>query len=833
MSTLKKVDLLRISAGTQFSRAQKANLGQFFTPAPICQFMASLFSDIMDDIKLLDPGCGVGSLFSAFLDEALSRGGLSSINITAYEIDNSVKLFLKDTLAECYSYCNKNNIKFMQNIVFDDFITSTALSFPKSLLENCQKFTHVIMNPPYKKISNSSLHKKILSSKGIEVVNLYAAFMVLAIKLLKDGGEIVAIIPRSFCNGTYYQPFRTFLLKEVAIKRIHIFDSRNNAFANDKVLQENIIIHCVKGAEKQAEVLLTSSPQSYFYKDVKTGEVTTQDMTIRRVKFNSIVKLNDLHQFIYIVPSEREQHISDRLSCFNSNLDDIGIKVSTGPIVDFRLKEDLRIMPEVNTAPLLYPCHLNGSVVWPKESKKPNAIKITGKSKAWLWKNVGHYVLTRRFSSKEEKKRIIATYYDSSIPGDLIGFDNKLNVFHINREGMLKDLAKGLYVYLNCSLLDQYYRQFGGHTQVNATDLRSLKYPPREVLERMGKKITEEIPSQEKIDIIVNKEIGCMPSKIKSSDPLKAQLKIDQALEIVTLLGMPKAQQNERSALTFLALLNLHPYKSWKDIERPMIGVTPIMDWCRDVYGKEYAPNTRETFRKQTLHQFVCAGIVLYNPDKPNRAVNSPKVCYQITPELHSLLLAYGSDSWDRKLKKYLKKQTTLVKQYAREREMNMIPLNITDNIEIKLTPGSHSKLIRDIIIEFGPRFIPGAEVIYIGDTGSKEKFFLEDRLTKFGVDIDHHGKMPDVILYCHTKNWLVVIESVTSHGPVDNKRHDELNNLFANAKPELIFVTAFPNRKTMAKYLSKISWETEVWTADAPTHMIHFNGDKFLGPHK
>lgn len=698
MLVLEKADLLRISAGVQFNRERKSNLGQFFTPAPICQFMASLFSNMAGDVELLDPGCGVGSLFSAFIDEALLRQQLSSINVTAYEIDSSVDPFLKETLAECVSSCSQQDAKFTQNIIFEDFITSTGHSFTGSFFAHSQSFTHAILNPPYKKISSTSLHRRILSSGGIEVVNLYAAFVALAIKLLKDDGEIVAIVPRSFCNGSYYQPFRTFLLNEVAIKRIHIFDSRNNAFADDGVLQENIIIHCVKGAEKQDEILLTSSPQSFFYKDSETREVTADDMTVRKIKFDKLVKLNDSQHFIHIASSEREQHIADRLSCFNCSLDDIGIKVSTGPVVDFRLKEDLRTMPETDTAPLLYPCHLNGNVVWPKESKKPNAIKITDKSKVWLWKNIGCYVLTRRFSSKEEKKRIVAVYYNSLIPSELIGFDNKLNVFHINREGMSEDLAKGLYLYLNSSLLDRYYRQFGGHTQVNATDLRSLKYPSESVLRRMGKKITAETPSQERIDTIINEEIESMPSAIKNHDPLKAQSKIDQALEIIALLGMPPAQQNERSGLAFLALLNLYPAGSWSRIERPMLGVTPIMDWCRDVYGKEYAPNTRETFRRQTLHQFVNAGIALYNPDKPDRAVNSPKACYQIAPELYNLLLVYGTASWNKKLEKYLKKKTTLVQQYARERKMSMVPLKLTETTEIKLTPGAHSQLIRDII---------------------------------------------------------------------------------------------------------------------------------------
>lgn len=188
------------------------------------------------------------------------------------------------------------------------------------------------------------------------------------------------------------------------------------------------------------------------------------------------------------------------------------------------------------------------------------------------------------------------------------------------------------------------------------------------------------------------------------NNPIKVQAKIGQALTIIQLLGLPRAQQNERSALTLLALLDLSPDGAWKDIERPLLGVTPIIDWCEKVYGKKYAPNTRETFRRQTLHQFVDAGFVLYNPDNPKRPVNSPKACYQITPELHNVLSLYETKAWDIAMKKYLEGQVTLQERYARSRKMHMIPLKITGSKEIKLTPGAHSQLIKDIITAIWPQ---------------------------------------------------------------------------------------------------------------------------------
>lgn len=307
---------------------------------------------------------------------------------------------------------------------------------------------------------------------------------------------------------------------------------------------------------------------------------------------------------------------------------------------------------------------------------------------------------------------------------------------------------------------------------------------------------------------------------------------IEASHKIITLLGLPKAQRNERSALALLALLNLTPGKMWNEAENPLMGITPIMDWVRQYYHKDYAPNTRETFRRQTMHQFCDAGIALYNPDDPSRPVNSPKSVYQIEPAVLSLLRTFGTPQWQDHLDAYLSKRETLIAKYAKERELNRIPVKIAPGKEISLTPGEHSLLIRAIIEEFGPRFAPDSILIYAGDTGEKWGYFDADLLTSLGVEVDSHGKMPDVVLYFTKKNWLVLVESVTSHGPVDGKRHAELSNLFAGSKIGLVYVTAFPNRMVMSRYLSEIAWETEVWVADAPSHLIHFNGLRFLGPY-
>lgn len=307
---------------------------------------------------------------------------------------------------------------------------------------------------------------------------------------------------------------------------------------------------------------------------------------------------------------------------------------------------------------------------------------------------------------------------------------------------------------------------------------------------------------------------------------------IEAAHQILVALGLPRAQQNERSALCLLALLNLTPGKPWAKAGNPLMGITPIMDWARQHYDKEYAPNTRETFRRQTMHQFCEAGIALYNPDQPDRPVNSPKAVYQIEPAALALLRSFGTPAWHDALTNYLAERETLVARYAKEREQNRIPVRIAPEKEITLSPGEHSELIRAIVEDFAPRFAPGSVLVYAGDTGDKWGYFDAPLLAELGVNVGPRGKMPDVVLHYTAKDWLLLVESVTSHGPVDGKRHSELADLFADSSAGLVYVTAFPSRAIMSRYLAGIAWETEVWVADAPSHLIHFNGARFLGPY-
>lgn len=829
------VDFYRIDASLKLDAKRRAALGQYMTPVPISRFMASLFSDTHGDLRVLDPGAGVGSLTAALAERLCDETACPhSVEFVCYELDGMLIGYLTETLRHTEALFQRTQVSVESQLFEKDFILEHGVAQQQGLFEDQGYtdggFSHVILNPPYRKIKTDSAHRKALRSAGLETSNLYTGFMFVAARHLREGGQMVAIIPRSFCNGPYFRPFRQQFFSMMRLRHIHVFERRNHAFKDDAVLQENIIVHAIKGGPTH-DVTITTSCGDALEFDPTRGMCVAEDLTQRTVPLSSVIRDGDPDRFVHIAVDGIEQGIMDRMAKFTASLADIGVEVSTGPVVDFRLKEDLRPKPEDGAVPLLYPAHFRGgSVSWPKAMRKPNAIRVSAASRKWLWANGGSYVVVRRFTSKEEPRRVVAAVYGSELPGDLVGFENHLNVFHVGRVGMPSNLAAGLALFLNCTLVDRYFRQFNGHTQVNATDLRWMRYPDRTTLERLGELHNAPILSQQAIDTIIERQIAHM---FHDENPLAAQQKIDEAISILKALEMPRGQQNARSALTLLALVDLRPSGKWTQLRRPLMGITPIMDYTREHYGREYAPNTRETFRRQTMHQFVEAGIALYNPDDPARPVNSPNACYQVSAEALRVMRAFDTPGWSEALKRWLRVRVSLTAKWERNRAMQMIPAKVAPSQEIMLTPGAHSELISEILSSFAPRFAPGADVIYVGDTGNKFGHFQEERLASLGVTIDRHGKMPDVVLYFGEKNWLLLVESVTSHGPMDAKRHDELADLFGAAQPGLIYVTAFPNRTVMSRHLSEISWETEVWCADSPSHLIHFDGERFLEPYE
>ena len=310
--------------------------------------------------------------------------------------------------------------------------------------------------------------------------------------------------------------------------------------------------------------------------------------------------------------------------------------------------------------------------------------------------------------------------------------------------------------------------------------------------------------------------------------------RIDEAITILAALGLPRSQQNERSALTLLALAKVGPKAPWAKVERPLLRTVDIMEFMRVEYGKDYKPNSRETIRRQTIHQFEQARLVDRNPDEPGRATNSGKNAYRLTKEVTDVLKAFGTRGFDKAVARFIRQFGTLKAAYERARASHQIPLKLPDGSTIYLAPGEHNALQVAIIEDFGPRFAPGATVLYVGDTAKKQVVYDRDELTRIGVPITEHDKLPDVVLFDPAKNWLFpLIEAVTSHGPVSPKRHREIEAFLKGCKAERVYATAFLAINDFRKYAADIAWETEVWIAATPDHMIHFNGLKFLGPYK
>lgn len=480
------------------SRDDRSAIGQFLTPAPTARFMASLFERDVATVRILDPGAGSGSLFAALTERLISKPDRpKSIEVVAYETDRNIVPHLEETIELCQQLCDEADVAYRGTVRYDDFISTAVAQLNNGLFATSQHdFTHVILNPPYKKINSETQTRKILSSAGLETSNLYAAFVWLAVRLTRPGGEVVAITPRSFCNGPYFKRFRKALLNLVDLRHIHTFESRNEAFADDSVLQENVIFHAIRNKHQTGTVNISVSRGLDF-----------GDMQVREVSFQDVVVPTDPDAFIHLIERDDARQAMEHMSKFSATLDELGIQVSTGRVVDFRAREFLRKDPQPGAVPLIYPCHFqDGFVHWPlKGAKKPNAIASSNRT-AGLLVPSGYYVLTRRFTAKEERRRIVGVVYDPMrIDSPQVGFENHLNYFHCRGHGLPADLARGLALFLNSSLLDQYFRLFSGHTQVNATDLRKMRYPSREQMSRLGREMTSTLPDQQSIDAAVEK----------------------------------------------------------------------------------------------------------------------------------------------------------------------------------------------------------------------------------------------------------------------------------------------------------------------------------------
>ena len=480
-------DLLDIAEGERVAALgdldvrTRAGLGQFFTPAAAARLIASMPRlPESGTLRILDPGAGSGVLSAALLGRVLDEQPDVSVELVAVERCPAVVPHLKATL----SACERAGAGRVQTRVAEaDFILdSTGLG--ASLALNSQ-FDLVIENPPYGKLGATSAHRRAMRVAGVDSPNLYAAFLALSVTALRPGGQVVAITPRSFFNGPYFGAFRSYLLDAIGLDRIHVFDSRSTVFADTGVLQENVIFSGTRG-ETPTIVKLSASHDH------------TDAVSSRIVPYEKVVFPGDPNRFIRLATDDEDTGVAELVLSQPCSLNDLGIQVSTGRVVDFRSRHALSSIELPGAVPLVYPGNLrDDGVDWPRAIRKAQWFLPSDDKDQGMLMPEGWYAVVKRFSSKEERRRIFSSVWSPARHPGRVAFENHLNVFHAHGHGLDQGLATGLAVWLNSSLIDKFFRTFSGHTQVNATDLRALWFPVLDDLRELGQ--THAV-SQEDID---------------------------------------------------------------------------------------------------------------------------------------------------------------------------------------------------------------------------------------------------------------------------------------------------------------------------------------------
>ncbi len=799
--------------------------------------MANKLGKIQSGATLLEPAIGSGVLVCALIEQLISENRSIELWLDAYEIDPELCEITKQVLTQASEKAAKNGVQLHCQVFQEDFILAclpdTQPSLFSSEINRREVYDFILSNPPYFKLNSEDKLAKAVSGKIKGNTNIYTLFMALSAKILTPQGTACFIVPRSFCSGVYFSDFRREFLRDATPLSFHLFQSRGDLFRGDEVLQENVIISFGKAIQAKQPYWAGTVEISTSKDDTQLHEGEAS----RTVSLNHFLNHHSKHVFFRLPVGILDEQILDSVDRWDGSLEKFGLQVSTGPVVPFRSREFLVNETSNGNAPLLWMQNVKPyRIHWPLESfEKPQAISYTDKS---LLVARSNYVLLRRFSPKEDRRRLIAApFISDEFSGSHVGFENHLNFIYRKNGALQLSEIIGLAAILNSSLIDRYIRIINGNTQINAADLRALPFPPLTIIQRIGEQVQLiQNPNSETVDAIVFStlwETGLLEEQIPIMQETRITMgKIEQAQEILEALGLPPPQQNEISALTLLVLGQLSEDTFWKNATAHNLRIHDILLEIKSRYGRGYAENTRETIRRQVLHQFEQAGVVIINPDDPTLATNSPKTHYALSKLVLSALQAYETPEWENRRENFVRQRGALLEVYQQIREQNKVPLQVSEGMVYKLSPGKHNKLQADIVREFGPRFAPGAKLLYLGDAARKTLILEADSLSNLGVPVFAHGKLPDIVLFDEKQNWIYLIEAVTSHGPVSPKRHFELEEMFSECLAARVYITAFPDIATFKRFVNEIAWETEVWIAEMPSHLIHFNGDKFLGPH-
>ncbi len=479
--------------------------GQFFTQKEIGLFMAGLFDINKSSFNILDPGAGIGMLSAALCDRLLGSRRNYSISLDAYETDSKLIPYLEKTLRKCKVALEEKGNVFKYKIIEKDFILNNPNYLnEKTLFGTASQpvyYDYIISNPPYYKLNKSSPQTQIMSEFVSGQPNIYSFFMALSLEMLKDDGQMVFITPRSFCSGLYFRRFRRWLLEHGNINNIHVFESRKDVFTKESVLQENVIMRLSpkKKGQEQKHAVITKSSNSLF-NDLYKLEIDYEDIFHR--------KNGDI--FIKVPSSKVDIKVQRIINAWKYTLKNLGLKVSTGPVVSFRATKFLCTEFKDNSfmVPLLWMHNVKGmDVVWPiKNLKKEPAIRENEESKVLLIP-ANNYVLVKRFSSKEQKKRVHAgVLLKSKTRFERIGLENHLNYIYKYGGLLTAEEAYGIAGLLNTSIVDIFFRMLNGSTQVNAVDIENLPFPSIENIRIIGEAVIKLKPAigQELDRLVIN-----------------------------------------------------------------------------------------------------------------------------------------------------------------------------------------------------------------------------------------------------------------------------------------------------------------------------------------
>ena len=667
------------------AEASRKQNGQFLTPPVVARFMARQLGRLRSGDRILDPALGSGVLACAIVERALLENQPLELWLDGYEIDPELGQTATEILEYATQYAASQGIILHTQVYESDFVLANiAPSQPYLFVAESSnqpnshtQYNHIIANPPYFKLNRDDPRVKAVTGQIKGHTNIYTLFLALAMQKLVPPGQACFIVPRSFCSGAYFAAFRQDFIEETIPAAVHLFESRQETFPNDIVLQENIIFTFRRRRVRSRQI-----PQA-TYLSISTSnnaaELEIKPLS-RRVSLKQFLGRRHGTLFFRLPTGELDEQLIETVDSWTGSLNQYGLNVSTGPVVAFRARSwltDVELVAQNQAVPLLWMQNVKPHCLeWPvTQSNKPQGLALAEEAQSLLIPT-RNYVLLRRFSAKEESRRLIAAPFlanDYQYPW--IGLENHLNYIYKKQGDLDMEETIGLSAFFNSALIDRYFRIVNGNTQVNAMELRALPLPSLTSIKLIGKEIltisrTQASADPETIVFSVLQRNGHLPIDFPIIRETRITMgKIQEAQELLKLLGLPPAQQNEISALTLLVLAQLSEETSWKESQRQSLRIHDILTEIKERYGREYAENTRETIRRQVIHQFEQAGLVVRNPGDPTLATNSPRTHYALSDAALRAIQAYQSKNWQQAAQDFIESRGALLEIYQKSRD--------------------------------------------------------------------------------------------------------------------------------------------------------------------